>query len=81
MCGKLFCQGGQSDPNYGRMVSFGNCKAAFFDEPSSDFGQVDPGTRCGDGKVTATLLAVYDITVTLQSHTHTHTRKSPKKLL
>lgn len=51
MCGKLFCQGGQSDPNYGRMVSFGRCKAAFFEDFKADFGQVDPGTRCGDGKV------------------------------
>lgn len=53
MCGKLFCSQGQPDPNYGRMVSLGVCKAAFFDDPTKDFGQVEAGTRCGEGKVGA----------------------------
>lgn len=53
MCGKLFCSQGQPDPNYGRMVSFGVCKATFFDDPTKDFGQVEAGTRCGEGKVGA----------------------------
>ncbi|KAK0139930.1 Disintegrin and metalloproteinase domain-containing protein 28 [Merluccius polli] len=51
MCGKLFCHGGKSDPNYGRMVSFSDCKAAFFEDPNSDYGQVDTGTMCAEGKV------------------------------
>lgn len=55
MCGKLFCSGGQADPNYGRMVRFGSCKAAFFDDASKDFGQVEEGSRCGEGKVCARL--------------------------
>uniref|UniRef100_A0A7N8YBK8 ADAM metallopeptidase domain 28 n=1 Tax=Mastacembelus armatus TaxID=205130 RepID=A0A7N8YBK8_9TELE len=50
-CGKLFCQGGNENPNYGRMVRFGDCKAAFFEDFTKDFGQVDTGTKCGDGKV------------------------------
>ncbi|CAL8335632.1 unnamed protein product [Gadus morhua 'NCC'] len=50
-CGKLFCSGGQSDPNYGRMVAFSDCKAAFFGDASADYGQVDTGTRCAEGKV------------------------------
>ncbi|KAE8291553.1 Zinc metalloproteinase-disintegrin-like MTP4 [Larimichthys crocea] len=51
LCGKLFCHNGQDNPNYGRMVRFGDCKAAFFDDYTKDYGQVDPGTKCGDGKV------------------------------
>ncbi|XP_074493721.1 disintegrin and metalloproteinase domain-containing protein 28-like isoform X2 [Sebastes fasciatus] len=50
-CGKLFCQGGNDNPNYGRMVRVGNCKAAFFGDYTKDYGQVDTGTKCGDGKV------------------------------
>ncbi|XP_077378893.1 disintegrin and metalloproteinase domain-containing protein 28 isoform X2 [Festucalex cinctus] len=50
-CGKLFCNGGNDNPNYGRMVRFGECKAAFFADYSKDYGQVDTGTKCGDGKV------------------------------
>ncbi|XP_029959914.1 disintegrin and metalloproteinase domain-containing protein 28 isoform X2 [Salarias fasciatus] len=50
-CGKLFCHGGSTNPNYGRMVQVGNCKAAFFGDHTKDFGQVEPGTKCGDGKV------------------------------
>ena len=50
-CGKLFCSGGQSDPNYGRMVAFSGCKAAFFGDAAADYGQVDAGTKCGEGKV------------------------------
>lgn len=53
MCGKLFCSQGQPDPNYGRMVTIGACKASFFDDPTKDFGQVEEGTRCGEGKVGA----------------------------
>lgn len=52
MCGKLFCHDGQANPNYGRMVRFGNCKASFYDDHTQDYGQVDAGTKCGDGKVT-----------------------------
>lgn len=52
MCGKLFCQNGQENPNYGRMVTVNGCKAAFFDDYTKDYGQVDSGTKCGDGKVT-----------------------------
>uniref|UniRef100_A0AAY4DWA7 ADAM metallopeptidase domain 28 n=1 Tax=Denticeps clupeoides TaxID=299321 RepID=A0AAY4DWA7_9TELE len=48
MCGKLFCSGGMEDPNYGRYVMFGDCKATFYDDPSNDFGQVDTGTKCGE---------------------------------
>lgn len=51
MCGKLFCANGNEDPNYGRMVKFSDCKATFYDELSDDSGQVDTGTKCGDGKV------------------------------
>ncbi|XP_034547051.1 disintegrin and metalloproteinase domain-containing protein 28 isoform X2 [Notolabrus celidotus] len=50
-CGKLFCQNGQENPNYGRMVRVGDCKAAFFGDHDKDYGQVDAGTKCGDGKV------------------------------
>nr|XP_020446350.1 zinc metalloproteinase-disintegrin-like brevilysin H2a isoform X2 [Monopterus albus] len=50
-CGKLFCQNGNDNPNYGRMVKVSNCKAAFFDDYTKDNGQVDHGTKCGDGKV------------------------------
>lgn len=53
MCGKLFCHDGQGNPNYGRMVRFGACKASFFDDHTKDYGQVDVGTKCGDGKVRA----------------------------
>uniref|UniRef100_A0A8D3BJU9 ADAM metallopeptidase domain 28 n=1 Tax=Scophthalmus maximus TaxID=52904 RepID=A0A8D3BJU9_SCOMX len=52
LCGNLFCHHGNDDPNYGRMVRVGNCKAAFFDNYAKDSGQVDAGTKCGDGKVT-----------------------------
>uniref|UniRef100_A0A2I4BR15 Disintegrin and metalloproteinase domain-containing protein 28 n=1 Tax=Austrofundulus limnaeus TaxID=52670 RepID=A0A2I4BR15_AUSLI len=51
LCGKLFCQGGNDNPSYGRMVSVGSCKAAFFDDYTKDYGQVDEGTPCGNGKV------------------------------
>ncbi|XP_061622719.1 disintegrin and metalloproteinase domain-containing protein 28 isoform X2 [Phyllopteryx taeniolatus] len=50
-CGKLFCQNGNENPNYGRMVRIGECKAAFFAEYTKDYGQVDTGTKCGDRKV------------------------------
>lgn len=51
MCGKLFCHNGQGSPNYGRMVRFGECKASFYDDHTKDYGQVDVGTKCGDGMV------------------------------
>lgn len=51
MCGKLFCHNGQGSPNYGRMVRFNNCKASFFDDHTKDYGQVDVGTKCGEGMV------------------------------
>ncbi|XP_070819689.1 disintegrin and metalloproteinase domain-containing protein 28 [Chaetodon trifascialis] len=50
-CGKLFCHNGKENPNYGRMVRVSDCKAAFFDDYTKDYGQVDTGTKCGDGKV------------------------------
>ncbi|XP_028269685.1 zinc metalloproteinase-disintegrin-like brevilysin H2a [Parambassis ranga] len=51
LCGKLFCHNGIDSPNYGRMVRFGECKAAFFDDYTKDYGQVDTGTICGEAKV------------------------------
>lgn len=51
MCGKLFCHNGQGNPNYGRMVQFGKCKASFYDDHTKDYGQVDVGTKCGDEMV------------------------------
>lgn len=50
-CGKLFCQNGNDSPNYGRLVRVGDCKATFYDDFTKDYGQVDTGTKCGDGKV------------------------------
>uniref|UniRef100_A0A8C8M549 Uncharacterized protein n=1 Tax=Oncorhynchus tshawytscha TaxID=74940 RepID=A0A8C8M549_ONCTS len=50
-CGKLFCKNGNDDPNYGRMVKFSDCKATFYGDHTSDFGQVNTGTKCNDGKV------------------------------
>ncbi|KAF5894119.1 zinc metalloproteinase-disintegrin-like batroxstatin-1, partial [Clarias magur] len=50
-CGKLFCEQGQDSPNYGRLVQFGSCKATFYGDRDTDFGQVDTGTKCGDEKV------------------------------
>lgn len=57
LCGKLFCHGGLDSPTYGRMVRFGACKAAFFDDYTQDYGQVQAGTRCGEGKVSVRLRA------------------------
>uniref|UniRef100_UPI0037E972E4 disintegrin and metalloproteinase domain-containing protein 28 n=1 Tax=Semicossyphus pulcher TaxID=241346 RepID=UPI0037E972E4 len=51
LCGKLYCENGKASPNYGRMVRFGTCKAAFFGDHTEDYGQVDAGTKCGDGMV------------------------------
>ncbi|XP_041854238.1 disintegrin and metalloproteinase domain-containing protein 28 [Melanotaenia boesemani] len=51
LCGKLFCHNGNANPNYGRMLMIGDCKAAFFDDYTQDYGQVDAGSKCGDGKV------------------------------
>nr|XP_023694287.1 disintegrin and metalloproteinase domain-containing protein 28 [Paramormyrops kingsleyae] len=50
-CGKLFCINGKDTPNYNRLVSFPGCKAIFSDDPNTDFGQVDTGTKCSDGLV------------------------------
>ncbi|KAM9447133.1 zinc metalloproteinase-disintegrin-like berythractivase [Clarias gariepinus] len=50
-CGKLFCEQGQGNPNYGRLVQFNSCKATFYGDRDSDFGQVDTGTKCDDEKV------------------------------
>uniref|UniRef100_A0A7N6BLV1 ADAM metallopeptidase domain 28 n=1 Tax=Anabas testudineus TaxID=64144 RepID=A0A7N6BLV1_ANATE len=50
-CGKLFCSDGNDSPNYGRMVRVNTCKATFFEDYTQDYGQVDSGTKCGDGKV------------------------------
>lgn len=52
-CGKLFCHDGQEIPNYGSMVRFGACKASFYNDYTKDYGQVEPGTQCGEGKVGA----------------------------
>ncbi|KAG7271312.1 hypothetical protein CRUP_021049 [Coryphaenoides rupestris] len=51
LCGKLWCHGGNDNPNYGRMVSISDCKASFFAEYTADYGQVDSGTTCAKGKV------------------------------
>ncbi|KAG1958725.1 disintegrin and metalloproteinase domain-containing protein [Pimephales promelas] len=51
MCGKLFCVNGNGSPNYGRLVTFLNCKATFYGNPEEDYGQVDTGTKCGEGLV------------------------------
>lgn len=56
LCGKLFCQGGDANPSYGQMVSISSCKAAFFTDYTKDYGQVDEGTTCGNGKVLLLLL-------------------------
>uniref|UniRef100_A0A8C2PRX2 ADAM metallopeptidase domain 28 n=1 Tax=Cyprinus carpio TaxID=7962 RepID=A0A8C2PRX2_CYPCA len=41
MCGKLFCE----------QVRFSYCKATFYGDPANDYGQVDTGTKCGEGLV------------------------------
>ncbi|XP_062310685.1 zinc metalloproteinase-disintegrin-like batroxstatin-1 isoform X1 [Osmerus eperlanus] len=51
MCGKLFCANGNNDPNYGRMVKFSDCQATFYGDHNNDLGQVDTGSKCGDGMV------------------------------
>uniref|UniRef100_A0A8C7X738 ADAM metallopeptidase domain 28 n=1 Tax=Oryzias sinensis TaxID=183150 RepID=A0A8C7X738_9TELE len=51
LCGKLYCEGGNANPNYGRMVQINNCKGSFSDDYTKDYGQVDTGTKCGDGMV------------------------------
>uniref|UniRef100_A0A3P9HKL2 Zinc metalloproteinase-disintegrin-like brevilysin H2a n=1 Tax=Oryzias latipes TaxID=8090 RepID=A0A3P9HKL2_ORYLA len=51
LCGKLYCEGGNANPNYGRMVTINNCKGSFSDDYTKDYGQVDTGTKCGDGMV------------------------------
>ncbi|RVE68885.1 hypothetical protein OJAV_G00096590 [Oryzias javanicus] len=50
-CGKLYCEGGNPNPNYGRTVTINSCKASFFDDYTKDYGQVDTGTKCGNGMV------------------------------
>ncbi|XP_034026925.1 disintegrin and metalloproteinase domain-containing protein 28 [Thalassophryne amazonica] len=59
LCGKLFCHGGNANPNYGRMVTVGDCKAAFFDDWTKDYSQVDEGTKCDEGKVCSQNQCVY----------------------
>ncbi|KAF6730584.1 Disintegrin and metalloproteinase domain-containing protein 28 [Oryzias melastigma] len=51
LCGKLYCEGGNANPNYGRLVTVSNCKASFFGDYTKDYGQVDTGTKCGNGMV------------------------------
>ncbi|XP_060762638.1 zinc metalloproteinase-disintegrin-like crotastatin [Neoarius graeffei] len=51
MCGKLFCDKGQEFPNYGLSVTFRTCKATYYSNSAQDFGQVNTGTKCGEGKV------------------------------
>ncbi|KAI4875240.1 hypothetical protein NFI96_010706 [Prochilodus magdalenae] len=51
MCGKLFCSNGTSVPEFGTGVSLGSCKATIYNDPTMDYGQVNTGTKCGDGKV------------------------------
>ncbi|XP_053277837.1 disintegrin and metalloproteinase domain-containing protein 28 isoform X1 [Pleuronectes platessa] len=51
LCGKLYCHHGKPNPNYGRMVAIGKCKATFYDDFPNDYSLVDTGTICGDGKV------------------------------
>uniref|UniRef100_A0A671KWD4 Zinc metalloproteinase-disintegrin-like batroxstatin-1 n=1 Tax=Sinocyclocheilus anshuiensis TaxID=1608454 RepID=A0A671KWD4_9TELE len=51
MCGKLFCENGNASPNYGRLVKVKECKATFHSDPENDYGQVDTGTKCGEGMV------------------------------
>ena len=51
MCGKLFCANGNDDPNYGGMVKFSDCQATFYGDHNNDLGQVDTGSKCGDGNV------------------------------
>uniref|UniRef100_A0A8C1AJH0 ADAM metallopeptidase domain 28 n=1 Tax=Cyprinus carpio carpio TaxID=630221 RepID=A0A8C1AJH0_CYPCA len=41
MCGKLFCE----------QVRFSYCKATFYGDAANDYGQVDTGTKCGEGLV------------------------------
>uniref|UniRef100_A0A8C2FP18 ADAM metallopeptidase domain 28 n=1 Tax=Cyprinus carpio TaxID=7962 RepID=A0A8C2FP18_CYPCA len=51
MCGKLFCENGNAEPNYGQLVIFNECKATFYSNSEDDYGQVDTGTKCGEGMV------------------------------
>uniref|UniRef100_A0A8C2B341 ADAM metallopeptidase domain 28 n=1 Tax=Cyprinus carpio TaxID=7962 RepID=A0A8C2B341_CYPCA len=51
MCGKLFCENGNAEPNYGLLVIFNECKATFYSNSEDDYGQVDTGTKCGEGMV------------------------------
>ncbi|XP_052448924.1 zinc metalloproteinase-disintegrin-like batroxstatin-3 [Carassius gibelio] len=51
LCGKLFCYNGNGHPNYGRLVQFLECKATFYSHPENDHGQVETGTKCGEGMV------------------------------
>ncbi|XP_042611205.1 zinc metalloproteinase-disintegrin-like batroxstatin-1 isoform X3 [Cyprinus carpio] len=51
MCGKLFCENGDPEPNYGQLVIFSECKATFYSSSEDDYGQVDTGTKCGEGMV------------------------------
>lgn len=61
MCGKLFCENGNDDPNYGRLVQFNKCKATFYSDRDYDYGQVDTGTKCGEEKVTMWISIKFDL--------------------
>uniref|UniRef100_A0A671PTC2 Zinc metalloproteinase-disintegrin-like batroxstatin-1 n=1 Tax=Sinocyclocheilus anshuiensis TaxID=1608454 RepID=A0A671PTC2_9TELE len=50
-CIKMWGPNGNANPNYGRLVKFNNCKATFYSDPEKDYGQVDTGTKCGEGLV------------------------------
>ncbi|CAL9707795.1 unnamed protein product [Knipowitschia caucasica] len=50
-CGKLFCHYGKDSPTYGGRLRIGDCKAAYFSDVTKDYGQVQTGTKCGEGKV------------------------------
>lgn len=45
------------------MVTVGDCKAAFFGDYTQDYGQVDTGTKCGDGKVIGFFLLKKRLTI------------------
>nr|XP_023678858.1 zinc metalloproteinase-disintegrin-like atrolysin-A isoform X1 [Paramormyrops kingsleyae] len=51
LCGKLFCANGSDTPSYGQPMQVGQCKATFYGDPSQDRGQVEVGSKCGEGQV------------------------------
>ncbi|KAK7933103.1 hypothetical protein WMY93_003999 [Mugilogobius chulae] len=50
-CGKLFCHNGNDFSSYGGRLNVGDCKAGYFQDFTKDYGQVETGTKCGEGKV------------------------------